>query len=247
MDYDKTNIPVAYNLGRDHGPAFLRLWMDTVAHHVERERVQTILDLGCGTGRFSRGLAETFNATVVGLDPSIKMLNQAPAGRDGIRVLYASGCAEALPLASESVDVVFISMVFHHFTDPHLAARESRRVLRDHGRVCLRTASREMIPQYPYVPFFPAARPLLEQRLPKLSFQQDVFESAGFSTLSRSIVTQQVAEDFFAYAEKLAVKADSIIASLNDADFESGLRELRSNAASMSGPVTEPIDFFVFA
>jgi ubiquinone/menaquinone biosynthesis C-methylase UbiE len=36
-----------------------------------------VLDLGCGTGRFSEALAAQFDAHVIGLDPSLKMLQVA--------------------------------------------------------------------------------------------------------------------------------------------------------------------------
>jgi ubiquinone/menaquinone biosynthesis C-methylase UbiE len=74
MDYDRTNIPESYNRGRNHGPAFVELWMTVVAGHVDQERVRDILDLGCGTGRFAQALAERFSANVIGIDPSLKML-----------------------------------------------------------------------------------------------------------------------------------------------------------------------------
>src|SRR5438876_12065580 len=35
-----------------------------------------VLDLGCGTGRLSQALAVHFDATVIGIDPSRKMLTQ---------------------------------------------------------------------------------------------------------------------------------------------------------------------------
>ena len=244
MDYDKTDIPAAYNRGRDHGPAVLQLWMDAVARHVGSDRVRTALDLGCGTGRFTQGLAERFRAKVIGIDPSLKMLSQAPGSPE---IGYAGGSAEALPLAADSVDLIFISMVFHHFINPQLAAQECRRVLRDGGRLFLRTASREMISEYPYVPFFPTSWVLLEQRLPTLAFQQEVFQSAGLQKECSEIITQQIAPDLFVYADKLATKSDSILASLDDADFDSGLQAMRSHAASTdSRPVSEPIDFIVF-
>ena len=53
MDYDLTNIPAAYDRGRDHGPEVLNLWMSVIESHLDGESVSTILDLGCGTGRFS--------------------------------------------------------------------------------------------------------------------------------------------------------------------------------------------------
>jgi ubiquinone/menaquinone biosynthesis C-methylase UbiE len=52
MDYDATDIASTYDRGRDHGPEFLDLWMNVVASHVRDQRTKTILDLGCGTGRF---------------------------------------------------------------------------------------------------------------------------------------------------------------------------------------------------
>src|SRR5262249_32124628 len=106
----------------------------------------------------------------------------------------------------------------------------------------------EQIELYAYVPFFPSSRPLLEQRLPRLAFQREVFEAAAFETLSYEIVTQEIAPDLSAYADKLAAKGDSIIASLNDDDFEAGMQAVRHAAAlAVPRPITEPIDFFVFA
>src|SRR5437868_5279770 len=79
MDYDKTTLPDHYDSGRFHGQDVLDLWMRTIAAHIPRDSVSRVLDLGCGTGRFSNALAEYFDAHVVGLDPSLKMLEQARA------------------------------------------------------------------------------------------------------------------------------------------------------------------------
>src|SRR6185369_5149590 len=98
MDYDKTRIAETYNQGRDHGPAHLKLWMDVLQKHLEPNTVHAILDLGCGTGRFSVALAERFGASVVGLDPSMSMLKQAVEHRSDPKVFYACGQAEAIPM-----------------------------------------------------------------------------------------------------------------------------------------------------
>jgi ubiquinone/menaquinone biosynthesis C-methylase UbiE len=244
MDYDKTDIPQTYQQARDHGPAFLELWMNAVAAHIEAGTARTILDLGCGTGRFSQGLATCLSASVIGIDPSIKMLHEAQKALNHSRVFYTSGLAEALPLPSDSVDVIFMSMVFHHFTDPELVARECRRVLRECGRVCLRTGSREKVSQYPYVPYFPTSRALLDQLLPSLGFQCQVFEAASFRILFSGEVMQQIASDYGAYADKLALRADSILVRLDDKEFDDGIAALRREKSS--GPIVEPIDFVVF-
>src|SRR2546427_13252935 len=165
MDYDATDIAVSYDRGRDHGPEVLDLWMNVVSAHVKDQRIKTILDLGCGTGRFSEALAVHFDAEVIGIDPSKKMLEQARGKQTDPRVRYQVGRAEAIPLPDESVDLVFMSMIFHHPQDPALAARECRRVLRDGGIAFLRAGTRERISSYPYVDFFPASRPVLESCL----------------------------------------------------------------------------------
>lgn len=247
MDYDKTDIAAGYNRGRDHGPAFRTQWMQAIAARVEPQSIRRALDLGCGTGRFSQELAGHFDCSVAGIDPSLKMLNEARAALQRERVFYACGNAEAIPLESRSVDLIFISMVFHHFTNPQLAAQECRRVLRPNGRVCLRTGSREKVPNYPYVPYFPASRPLLDQHLPTLKSQQEAFEAAGFATLFEDVITQEIAPDLHAYADKLATKSDSILIRLANEDFDAGLRAVRHAAATTAPrPVTEPIDFVVF-
>src|SRR5262245_4958665 len=110
--------------------------MSVVAARVAPARVRDILDLGCGTGRFSDGLAVRFNASVIGIDPSMKMLRQAMDAPARPRVSYAMGLAEVLPLLANSMDLIFISMVFHHFTDPQGVAKECARVLRPGGRLC---------------------------------------------------------------------------------------------------------------
>jgi hypothetical protein len=106
----------------------------------------------------------------------------------------------------------------------------------------------EQIPNYPYVPFFPTSRPVLEQRLSSLASTCEVFEAASFQKFFSGLVIQQIAPDYSAYAEKLALGADSILASLEPSEFAAGLDALRSHGVSVGSSmrVVEPIDFIVF-
>lgn len=247
MDYDATAIAAGYDRGRSHGPEVLALWMDTVAGYVDERRVATILDLGCGTGRFADALASRFAATVIGSDPSKKMLEQARGKRTQGTVRYVRSSGEAVPLADSSIDLIFISMVFHHFSSPAAVARECRRVLRDGAMVFVRAGTLEQIPAYPYVEFIPATKPLLYERLNAKHDILQTFEGAGFSTIATNVVVQQVAPTYQAYADKLEAGGDSILASLDPDALEHGLEAIRRHAAHVDPkPVTEPIDTFVF-
>ena len=246
MDYDTTDIAATYDRGRDHGPEVLNLWMNVVSSYVEDQQVKTVLDLGCGTGRFTEALATSFDAEVVGLDPSTKMLTQARAKQRDPRVRYELGHAENIPLPNNSVDLIFISMALHHFDDQSVAARECHRVLKPEATLFLRAGTRDCIPSYPYTEFFPASWPILETTLsPRASIREN-FEEAGFSTVAEDVVVQEIAPNHLAYAEKLAAGADSVLAQLTQKDFDAGIAALRSYARTKNGPVVEPIDVFVF-
>src|SRR5215467_15828322 len=98
MNYDKTEIPTAYDKARALAPETVRLWQDLLSVHIDRAAVSLIIDLGCGTGRFSELLAGHFSAQVIGIDPSLKMLDQARRKPSIGNVAYLQGLAEALQL-----------------------------------------------------------------------------------------------------------------------------------------------------
>ena len=247
MDYDLTNLPAGYDRARDHGPELLSLWMDAIASHLDRPRAGRILDLGCGTGRFTTALSDRFDADVVGVDPSAKMLARANEKRRSRRVLYTRGSAEAIPLPSHSVDLVFMSMSFHHFTDPVAAARECHRVVRDGGRVFVRTGTREQIHSYPYVRFFPSSPGIIRDTLPDVAGLRQVFATAGFACVSAALIEQTIAPNWAAYAEKLSAGGDSVLARMSRPELEDGLAAVRRYAAERGDQtVVEQIDLLVF-
>ena len=101
-----TNIPEGYDRARDHGPGYINLWMNEIESQLDGQRISGIVDIGCGTGRFSEGLAARFGTIVYGVDPSNKMLEQALAKKCDDRVQYMIGRAESIPLPSQSVDMI---------------------------------------------------------------------------------------------------------------------------------------------
>jgi ubiquinone/menaquinone biosynthesis C-methylase UbiE len=247
MDYDQTTMPSAYDAGRGYAPAVLDFWLKTIAAPIATEHISSVLDLGCGTGRYSAALAAHFGTRVVGVDPSEMMLSEA-LRKSADNVTFLRGSGEAIPLPDATVDMVFISMVFHHFEDPRRAAEECHRVLREAGVVCMRAAVTNRADTYPYVPFFPRMQSLLASSLPSLAFIETTFGAAGFHFLHHEVVMSEVAASWQAYADKTAYRADSILAQLTDPEFEQGLTSLRRYAPLQpsSQPVIEPVDFFVY-
>src|SRR5262245_44804506 len=96
MDYDQTTIANDYDAARGHTPAVMQQWLDLVAAHVPFAP-KLIVDVGCGTGRFSKPLADRFAAKVIGIDPSQSMLAAARAKPVNARVEFRLAPAERLP------------------------------------------------------------------------------------------------------------------------------------------------------
>lgn len=87
-------------------------------------------------------------------------------------------------------------------------------MLRYGAAAFLRAGTRERIPSYPYVDFFPASRAILEDCLHTGAFVREVIGSAGFSMVSSDVVIQKIAPDYAAYVEKLSAGADSLLVVL---------------------------------
>ena len=193
MDYDATEIGTAYDKARALAPETLRIWQDLLSVHIETAAISLVIELGCGTGRFSELLAAHFGVEIIGIDPLKKMLDQARRKPAAGNVVYRQAAAEALPFPDGCADLVFMSMVYHHLSDPAAVARECHRVLRRGGYVCVRNGTRES--GFPHRHFFPTLRALIASGLPSRRAIRSVFAVGGFTPIVHRVVTQVTARD----------------------------------------------------
>lgn len=102
--------------------------------------VPTLLDLGCGHGRFLRHFAPRAKK-MIGLDRSRRLLTVAQDGltKDPIDaptdLIWAS--ATEIPLDAGSVDAITCVRVIQHVPDQDQAYREAKRVLKPGGKLIL--------------------------------------------------------------------------------------------------------------
>ena len=104
---------------------------------------RSILDVGCGASETRALLRQQYpRATWIGLDISERMLTSAPAEGRAARAsrwlrgeaLYrVAGDAGQLPIAADSVDLVFSNLMLHWHPQPHTVFPEWKRVLRNDG------------------------------------------------------------------------------------------------------------------
>jgi SAM-dependent methyltransferase len=97
----------------------------------------TILDLGAGTGLAARAFRELGAPRVIALEPecdAVIGLGALAAAPPGQQVLRVAAFGDAMPLATGSVDLVYVRQVLHHIPDLPSTLRECARVLRPGGQ-----------------------------------------------------------------------------------------------------------------
>jgi ubiquinone/menaquinone biosynthesis C-methylase UbiE len=105
---------------------------------VHASRAGTVLEAGCGTGRW---LADLLSGQVIepgrlfGLDRSAGMLVQARGHQPGL--LIVQGLAEALPFPDGSFDLIYCVNALHHFSQPRLFIQQAFRLLGPGGQLAI--------------------------------------------------------------------------------------------------------------
>lgn len=97
-----------------------------------------LLDLGCGTGTFTRLVkAQRPGLAVTGVDGDADMIRRASEAAND--VCYDVSLAQSLPYEDASFDVVTSTLFFHHILlhDKRLVLAEVRRVLRPGGTLLI--------------------------------------------------------------------------------------------------------------
>ena len=245
--YDKTDIHRDYDKARKLPDATVRMWLDRIEVHCGESKIGRILDVGCGTGRFSTALSNRFGARVYALDPSRKMLSIARS-RISPGVSLIAGDAERLPVRSSSMDIIFLSMVFHHIRNRPVACDEFARILQPGGTLVVRTATKETLRTYLWLTFFPAAQAIEYARVPSRASLVNTVSQAGFRLAADEVVTQRrYAKNLLEYRRQIGVRALSSLKEISDEEFGAGLRAMDEYSDSTKHPaIDKDVDLFVF-
>lgn len=115
-----------YEAGRPEYPFEAVAWMLERMPHGSRR----IADVGAGTGKLTRVLAQAPDAEVVAVDPDPEMLAALRRSVPGIPTF--EGSAERMPLPNSSVDAVTLGQAWH-WVEPVAASAELGRVVRAGG------------------------------------------------------------------------------------------------------------------
>jgi ubiquinone/menaquinone biosynthesis C-methylase UbiE len=112
-----------------------------------------ILDVACGTGKFSRSVAK-IGTEVYGIDISRGMLEEAKktAEKEDLRNIHFSQAdAEKLPFPDRFFDAACCAGALHYFPDTVKALKEIARVLKPRSPLAVLTLTRRRFFKYKFV------------------------------------------------------------------------------------------------
>lgn len=99
---------------------------------------KALMDLGTGPGYFSSALSDRSDM-LIGLDIAPQMLEFAATRNPTLDVNWLCGDAEHLPLASQSIDTIYSSLMLQWVHNLSKALIEVARVLKPGGKLCFST------------------------------------------------------------------------------------------------------------
>ncbi|HEX2909828.1 MAG TPA: methyltransferase domain-containing protein [Chloroflexia bacterium] len=105
----------------------------------QAHQADLLIDVGCGTGFLSAGLAG-YATRVVAIDDSPGMLVVAQENMISLglhNVELKPGSVSNLPIEGGQAEAVFANMVLHHAPDPQVMVREMARVAKPGGRIVI--------------------------------------------------------------------------------------------------------------
>jgi SAM-dependent methyltransferase len=241
VDYEE--IASIYQVGRS-AVAHEDEWGPLVAPYLPARTPLHVLDLGAGTGIFTRVWPTWGADAVIALDPSQAMLGEARRIGLDPRALPVNARGEWLPLRDGSVDVVWISTVFHHLVDRRRCIDDLVRVLRGPGSAVM---VRGMFPgrwDGGWHHVFPGIERAIE-RFPRFDVVSGLFADAGFTL--RGIEGVREASTSGALVADWVRRmrdADTLLLGLTDDEIAAGLAELdRIGDGPVGGPTLEALVF----
>ena len=247
--YNSNNTAGAYNKARLIPESTMGQWMDFLTASVSPIDVETILDLGCGTGRFSYALYEHYKCQIIAVDPSEAMLQQGRNDQTSeTNISWLKGIAEDIPTDDNSVDLVWMSQSFHHIDRRELAFKEICRVTRNHGYLAVRNGVKDHINEIIWYHFSPEVAEIDRNRMPSQTDIINLIVKYDFRLCVSIRFYQYFAESYHEYVDRISRRGLSALITIDGDAFERGLKKLKKWVINRpeKEPVYEPIDLLIF-
>lgn len=205
----------------------------------------TVLDIGCGTGRFPLSLFSISKCSLLGVDISLEMLREASLKDKGRIVDWIHGDGQRLPFPNDIFDCVYLTFVLHHVENRDLAFEEIYRVLKKGGRCVILTTSHSQIRRH-VLNDFPGVTAIDLKRFPsvlslKRSMLRISFRNVHHHPFQRLEVTSTSE-----YLERVRNKYVSTLTLFSDNEFQERYKVFKQKVKEKYGDQLRRFAGFIF-
>ena len=207
---------------------------------------EPLLDVGAGTGLWTRAFVTWFDAEVIALEPSSGMREVGTEIGLPAQAHYVAAGAERIPFGPAAFRAAWLSTVVHHLTDLPACARELRRALVEGAPVVIRNSFSGRLEEVELFRFIPAAG-AVAAHWPTVEQVVATFAEAGFSESRVVRVRDQRWQDLQELRDwSVAMRnTDSALAPISDAEFAEGLMNIEGAIARGERPRPMGTDLLV--
>jgi ubiquinone/menaquinone biosynthesis C-methylase UbiE len=215
-------LAATYDQNWAHSPEFIAWMTRCIQQRLRITGTDQVIDVGCGTGLYSRELALDA-ASVVCADPSAPMLAQLP--HDG-RLIAVNASAEDLAsgrvrLPAGNYDAMLLKEVLHHVGDQGQVIGGLARLLKPGGRMLV-----VMLPATISYPLFGAALELFTRQQPDPAGIVARMRAAGLEA-ELDYEGFPLVFPVERYLQMVRDRYMSLLSHFSDAELEAGAGEIR--------------------
>jgi len=206
----------------------------------------TVLDVGCGTGRYPLNISAMKNLMFCALEPSSEMLKQAVVKDKSKRILWIQGDGQWLPFQDGFFNCVYMTAVVHHIENKEMALREIYRVSKKSGKCVILTFSHSRIKKH-ITHDFPGVVAIDLKRIPSVLSLKKMMTMIGFRDVHHHVV--QIDEGYVPtdeYLRRVRNKYMSTLTLLSEEDFQRGFEIFKERVEKKYGNQIRKISWFVF-
>lgn len=210
-----------------YNPEFIGWMTRRILDRLHVHSGDRVADIGCGTGLYSKGLAERANR-VLCIDPSARMLEQLPAGEALIPVRASAEevASGNIPLPYDGFDAVLVKEAIHHVRDQSAVLQGLARMLAPGGRLLV-----VMLPIRIDYPLFTAALELFERLQPDPEDVAAAMRAAGLRVDLR-YESFPLSFEKARYMGMVRSRYMSLLSSFDDANLNRGIAEINERYPS---------------
>ncbi|GAA4876897.1 class I SAM-dependent methyltransferase [Actinomycetospora straminea] len=236
-------VAADYDEHWSYDPDYVRRFADAITDSLRLTSSDAIADVGCGTGLYTRRIAETVRPTrpILCVDPVPAMLERLPRQSD-LQPLVAGAedlATGVVPLPDgDRLDAVVMKESIHHVGDRRTTLDGLAGLLSRHGRMLV-----VMLPRTIDHPLFREAHERFAQLQPETSEIVETLRASGLRT-SVSYRTFHTTIDRQRYVRLLEARYLSVLGEFSEDELREGIAQFRH--AYRDEPVLRFDEHFAF-